>query len=469
MKTAPSDHQVVSDIIDCHGLTPAQSGLLFHVLSEPGEHLFVERILCPLQGDIDLDALVQVWQTLGARHSSLRTGFITDHAEGPLQVVYRSAKLDIRIVDWSGLTPAAWSKKVETELAEEIEQDFNLQQPPLMRLKIARKAKDEILMIWCSHHLIVDGWSCWILLCEAAFLYLANRHGMLLDLPPCPAFTDYARWLAKDDRAGRHRAYWQAYFDGYQLEPYALSARSEQREFHQDHAYLSQATTAIVHGWQRHTHTALNTLLQAAWALVLAQEQELKQNEVLFGTVFSGRSSGFPGVTDVVGLLISVLPVRVPLQTEMMVSTWLDLLQQRHAEMLLHESCTLQEVQRWVGTERSRLAFTSVLLLMNVDPLDRLPPLGLRMGRPRYFANATYPLGINVTPGEQIMVEMLYDGRYFTLSQVQKLQAAFAAAIACIVEARGLRVGDLLQQVRMSGRQQAGERRNALICHLAAR
>lgn len=456
-----------ADVIDQHPLTSAQLGLVFHVLSEPGEHLFMERVTCPLYGEIDIAAFVQAWRTLVARHGSLRTGFILDGDEGPIQVVHSSAELDIQVEDWTALDPAEVSAKTDVALAEEVERDFDLQHPPLMRLKIARTAAKESLLIWSSHHLIVDGWSCWILLCEAALLYLADRHGIALELPPCPGFIEYARWLALQDRSEQHCAYWRTYFEGYKPRPYVGSAGRGRREFCQDHARLSREATDAALAWQRRTRIALNTLLQAAWALVLAQEEDADPEEVLFGTVFSGRSAGFPGATSVVGLMISVLPVRVPVCAEMPVSEWLDLLQQRHAEMLLHDSCTVQEVQRWAGIDGNRLSFASVLLLMNVDPLEGLPELGFRIGRPRYLANANYPLGVNVTPGDEMTIEMLYDKRHFSAERIQKLQVVFAAAIGCIVEARDERVGDLQQRIRAAGRQRVSERRNALASRLA--
>jgi hypothetical protein len=88
------------------------------------------------------------------------------------------------------------------------------------------------------------------------------------------------------------------------------------------------------------------------------------------------------------------------------------------------------------------------------------------MGKPQYLANANYPLGVNVTPGAELTVEMLYDERYFTKSRVRELQAIFASAITAIVESGDARVGDLWRRLRAAGRQPTAERRSSLVGHL---
>jgi hypothetical protein len=420
-------------VVERHPLTPAQLGLLYDVMSAPEDNLFVERVVCPLHGPLDAAAFVRVWHRLVARHDSLRSGFEWDASGSALQVVWREAPLEVRVSDWSRVALADRSALCEALLADEGVVGFDLARPPLMRLTLARLSPDEHLLIWSSHHLIVDGWSCWVLLGEAALLYLADSHAVALELPPATRFSEYARWLAGRTGVAAARAYWQAYFEG--CRPYQPAVpRPGPRRFRHHRAGLPAELAGGVARLGRETRTSLSTLLQAAWALVLGEREGAATEEVLFGAVFSGRSAAFAGAADVVGMLINVLPVRVPLPRSSSIEAWLALLQQRHAEMLDHESCSIHEVRRWVGTEHDGRLFDTVLVVMNVDPLDRLPPLGFSIGRPRYLANAGYPLGVNVTPGPETMIDLLYDLRYFTTAAVEELQWLFAAALAALVD-----------------------------------
>ena len=450
---------------DTRPVTPAQLGVLCDVLSAPDDHLFVERVVCPLRGTLDPAAFHDTWRVLVRRHESLRSGF-EERAGGPVQVVHDAAELPVRFLDWSGRGAAAQTWALDALLASEAERGFDLATPPLMRLTLARVAPDRHLLVWTSHHLILDGWSCWVLLAEAAVVYCAAARGAALDLPPAPRFGDYARWLAREDRAAAHGAYWRAYLGGYVVAPGARPAPRGARRFRQQRAVLPAEATRRVAAFGRRTRTTLNTLLQAAWALVLADRREDDAGEVVFGTVFSGRNSGFPNAANMVGMLIGLLPVRVPLPPTMPVGEWLALLQQRHVDMLAHESCTVHEVRRWAGLDRDRPLFDSVVVLMNIDPLDRIPLVGLEMGRPRYLANASHPLGVNVTPGPETTIEMLYDARVFTTADIAELQSQLAVALDLIAGAEATHVGALRAGLRVARRGRVAARREPLVGRL---
>lgn len=57
----------------------------------------------------------------------------------------------------------------------------------------------------------------------------------------------------------------------------------------------------------RDLSVTVNTVVQAAWALVLAAE--LGRDDVVFGATVSGRPADLTGVEDTLGLFINTLPV----------------------------------------------------------------------------------------------------------------------------------------------------------------
>src|SRR5262249_1159406 len=66
----------VSGIEDLYPLTSLQHGILFHTLYAPQSGVYVEQMLCHLQGTLDQVALEQAWQTVIAQHPVLRTSFV---------------------------------------------------------------------------------------------------------------------------------------------------------------------------------------------------------------------------------------------------------------------------------------------------------------------------------------------------------------------------------------------------------
>jgi condensation domain-containing protein len=74
---------------DLYPLTPLQEGLLFHSLSAPDSTIYVEQIAWTLEGALDAEAFGRAWQQTIDRHPILRTGFLWQETDDPVQVLYR--------------------------------------------------------------------------------------------------------------------------------------------------------------------------------------------------------------------------------------------------------------------------------------------------------------------------------------------------------------------------------------------
>lgn len=143
------------------------------------------------------DALVQVHR----RHASLRTRFFVVDGE-PRQFVDEETPLDFRI-------DAIGEADVSAALAAEAVRVFDLERGPLFVARIFRIASDRHVMLFNTHHIVFDGWSCGIVLRELA----ARYRGDVSALPPPPPFdyADFSHWLAAEKTRRHDRAanYWR--------------------------------------------------------------------------------------------------------------------------------------------------------------------------------------------------------------------------------------------------------------------
>ena len=64
------------EIEDVYPLSPAQLGILFHLVHTPESRLYYQQFVCTLQGDLDTAAFRQAWQESVARYSVLRSSFV---------------------------------------------------------------------------------------------------------------------------------------------------------------------------------------------------------------------------------------------------------------------------------------------------------------------------------------------------------------------------------------------------------
>ena len=70
-------------------LTSMQEGMLYHSLSALQPSVYFQQAILRLRGPLDPASLRRAWETMLARHSILRTVFVWERLERPLQVVRR--------------------------------------------------------------------------------------------------------------------------------------------------------------------------------------------------------------------------------------------------------------------------------------------------------------------------------------------------------------------------------------------
>src|SRR6185437_11486946 len=92
-----------ANLDDLYELSPMQQGMLFHTLYAPKLGIYFEQSIFTIEGDFDRAAFQRAWQEVVNRHPILRTGFVWDGLEKPLQFVYRNVNVEIEEHDWLSL------------------------------------------------------------------------------------------------------------------------------------------------------------------------------------------------------------------------------------------------------------------------------------------------------------------------------------------------------------------------------
>ena len=180
-----------------------------------------------LAGRLDVQALKKAVQEIVNRHDILRTAFI-DTADGARQVVRRRLMVRLPIVDLARLPKDRRHKQLNELSKRDAARSFDLEKPPLFRMKIIRLDDDQHILLVTLHHIIGDQWSMGVFRKELAALYSAFSKGLPAPLAPLPfQFSDFIYWqkqLVENGAFDRQVAYWQKRLDG--LSP-ALQFRRE--------------------------------------------------------------------------------------------------------------------------------------------------------------------------------------------------------------------------------------------------
>jgi len=424
------------NIEDIYPLSPMQQGMLFHSLYAPETGVYFEQSSYTLRGDLNIPAFERAWQRVIDRHPVLRTAFVWEGLDEPLQVVHRRVELPLEKQDWRGLSEDEQETRLEAFLQADRERGFDLGKAPLIRLTLIRTADDVYHFVWSHHHLLLDGWSQPILVREVFALYEAFQRGQDISLPPVRPYRDYIAWLQRQDIA-EAEAFWRRTLKGFTAPtPLTVDVLSrphepvgDEEDYAMQRMLLPAGTRTALEALARQHQLTLNTLVQGAWAILLSRYSG--EDDVVFGATVSGRPADLPGAESMVGLFINTLPVRVQVRPEASVLSWLKDLLAHQVEMRQYEYSPLVEIQGWSEVPRDLPLFESILVFENypVDEAVREQTGSLQIEWGRTFTRTNYPLTVAVSPGQQMGLLMAYDTRRFDAAAIRRMMGHMQALL----------------------------------------
>ncbi|HEU0149444.1 MAG TPA: amino acid adenylation domain-containing protein, partial [Bradyrhizobium sp.] len=422
---------------DIYPLSATQQGLLFHSLYAPEAAVYVISVACRLEGNLDTDALERAWQLAVERHAVLRSAFVGQDLDVPLQVVLRRAALPFARHDWRALPAAIQEERFSELQRDERTRPFDFAKPPLMRLALVRMGEREYRLIWNSHHVLFDGWSIPLLLNDVFSAYGALSRREVPRLPPVRPFRDYIGWLQRQDLAAAE-AYWRDRFAGFDTPTSLLLERPRRDATHQEryaeHRHLLATDSSSLDLFARRHKLTVNTLMQGAWALLLGRYGG--SDDVVFGVTVSGRPAELPDVERTVGLFVNTLPLRIPLPAGETVLDWLREVQLRQTELLEHQYTPLPLVQRWSDVADGTPLFDSIMAFENY-PADMSAAADLtqaiRITDVESIERTSYPLTLQVIAEKSVSLKLIYDAERFAAAAIEQLIASFARLLDKIV------------------------------------
>jgi len=445
----------LKNIEDVYPLSPAQNGMLFHSLLAPDSGVYVTQVACTLPADLDPGLFRQAWERLVQRHAVLRTAFLWEGLDEPLQVVRKQVSLPWQELDWRGLSAAEREHRFEELRHGDRQAPLPLNQTPLMRFSLIR-LDGEMEFLWTSHHLLLDGWSLPLLFQELAALYEAPS----TILPPARPFGDYIVWLRQQDTS-RAEPFWREELAGFTA-PNSLAALSTTSPVRADgesaeqELRLSREVTARLQALAARHKVTLPTVTLGAWAVLVGRYSG--QEDVVFGSAVSGRPEALPGVETMVGMFINTLPVRARVNGAEPLAAWLQGLQERQLARQDFEATPLSQIQRWSEVAAGSPLFETLYVFENYPhATDATDGGGLRLTNLRSFESTNYPLTLTLTAADQVSLHLAADRARVDADAVPRLLQHLATLLGEMAERPEGCIGELDLLTVPERRQLLGE------------
>lgn len=423
-------------IEDVYPLSPMQQGMLFHTLYDPTVGDYVNQLRVNVQG-LNTQRFRQAWQAVMDAHDILRTSFHWQGLQQPLQIVHRQALLPFSLLDWRGL--AERDARLNALADEERARCSCFDGEPLLRLALVCTDDDQHHLIYTNHHILMDGWSSSQLMGEVLQRYAGSvppsRHGR---------YRDYVAWLQRQD-VEACSMFWKeqlARLDSPAFLAGALASGGGKGHGEYQRRW-SQQSTSCLSEFARCQKVTVNTLMQAAWLLLL--QRYTGQSCVAFGATVAGRSAELAGIERQIGLFINTLPVIANPHAQQHLDDWLQEVQLHNVALREHEHAPLYEIQRWAGRGGDAL-FDTLLVFDNYpmsEALQQGAPEGLQFTYIRNHERTNYPLTMAIGLGATLSIHYNYDRQHFSDAAMRQIAGHFDNLLQTFLLDPRQRVGEL--------------------------
>ena len=272
-----------------------------------------------LSGLLDVPALRRALDEIINRHAALRTGF-RETQKGPKQYIRQKVRLRLPLVDLTRHAEAQRAVELERISRQDAAQSFDVEEPPLVRVKLVRLTLDQHVLLVTLHHIITDQWSMGVFRGELAVLYEAfskNQPSPLAQLRF--QFADFARWQKKSLAQGQLEpqiSYWKKQLDG--LGPaldFHRGPRGKQPRYHSsrrpmdfDRELFERVQTSA-----REQNCTPFMIFVAALATLL--HRYTGQKDIRIGTLTANR--GVAGSEGMIGYFVNALVLRTRVEGKM--------------------------------------------------------------------------------------------------------------------------------------------------------
>ncbi|PIF30211.1 amino acid adenylation domain-containing protein [Flavobacterium sp. 9] len=305
-----------------------------------------------IRGQIQKKVLDQVFLELQKKHEILRTNFV--EIEGiPHQ------KISSEIVQISIDEFLYEEKERIKSIHDYVNRAFDLENETLLRVALFHQKNGDSYLVFCTHHIIMDGWSLEILVNEFVNKYkqIENEES-LQDHKLMFQFKDYVAWYQEQlkNTNEANLKFWNKYLDGYSWKNNIPFDREDYEEKHigADHDFVFDSIKfSELNEFAQQQNISLHTLLVGTFSMLV--HKMYGEEDFCIGTINSGRTHS--ELHNQLGMFAKTLPLRNRIKSENSLS---EILKETHQNLLV-----IDEHQDIPESVQNKLRLDVLLVLQN--------------------------------------------------------------------------------------------------------
>ncbi|APO47192.1 hypothetical protein BS614_26170 [Paenibacillus xylanexedens] len=414
------------EIDNIYPLTPMQKGILYDSLVQKNPKAYILQITQNVHGRVNQNVLKKSFELLIAKHEALRTVIIHDRLGDPLQVVLKSRNADF---SWLNLDYASY----QVYLSEDITRGFNVMKDPLIRMSVVELSEGHFKFVWTWHHIIMDGWCIGILIKDFMKFYYDDG----VDPSQCgsemSSKLDYIDWIQQQDW-DKAKLFWKEYLTGYETNlslPAHTNAKQVKYEGEEIEFVLDGKRLDEMKELARKCGVTFYSMFQGLWGILLGKYNY--SNDVVFGTVVSGRPAHLNNIENTVDLFINTIPTRINIQNNSSFSNWIKTVHVDAINSVPFQSCPLYEIQSCSDLKDQLIHH--IVVFENYPMEDQLNIYGedFSVKGEDYFEQFTYNFSVVISMDEVMRLQFKYNSNVYEKRMVEELYTHFIRIVDNII------------------------------------
>lgn len=410
-----------TQIEDIYPLSTMQEAIFQHAQAGPGEAPSHGQLICTLHGKLEISTFQKAWQQAAMLHPILRTSFVWEGLEQPVQVVNKEAEIRLEELDWRDLVLTEEHERFAALALAERSKGLQPSMSQLTRLVLIVTAVETHQLIWTYHPLALDAGSATLILQEVLSSYDNLRNGNEAHTDEGHSYWNFVEWLGQQDLADAE-TFWKQYLQGITA-PTPLPVEQtnsclSQTSYATQQITLTNSELVASEALRRSGELQVHTLLQGAWALLLNRYSG--DEDVTFGVTISGRPPDLSGIETIAGPFSNTLPVRVRVKPGMPVLTWLKELETQLTNWRRYQHYPLAKVKSWSEVPAELPLFETCLSLDDQRP--SVPQsASIEISDLQVHGHLTFPISAEMVLEPEVSLRLSYDTSRFESATINRM------------------------------------------------
>ena len=410
---------------DYYPVTPAQHEIWMASQQDEKSVAYNMFAAYKIHGKLDKEKLETAFLSIIEHHEILRTNFI-EISGFPHQKIHLFSKISFCIDDYLNT-----DKNKIDDVEDFVNQPFDLEHNLLLKVALF-KVENDTLLVFNTHHSIMDGWSLEILIQKVIQSYSSDQ----LNISSSEIqFKDFAVW-EQGKKKDVNLDFWSTYLDDYVWKE-ILEETSVTNESGRDGASLNWKFNSDL--WKglsliaKKKKVTVHTILATLFGVLLCKNYE--HNDICIGTVNSGRSHS--KLQSELGMFVKTLPLRVQLNPDQKLNA---LLIDKQEDLL-----NINKFQDIPDKHRKVIRIEALIVLQNqsfnykdisISEELTLTEQDIKM----YYSRV--PLLFNFKVDESLSLEVNYDNNKFDADAITLLIMRFEKMLEQIISLKDTAILD---------------------------